>query len=94
MTGRAFALFHQTIKAQIAAAPNTPYARPKATCQGCLDFAAQLAGRFHLVLVSPEVNRTNPDIVPHSDRALQLLREACLLFSASASPDVTMEITV
>jgi len=94
MAGRAFALFHQAMEAQIAAAPDTPRARLEATCQGYLDFAAQHAGLFHLMFVSPEVNRADPELVPHSGRAYQLLREACLPFSATASPDVTLEIAV
>ena len=94
MAGRAFALFHHAMEVQIEAAPNTPRARLEATCQGYLDFAAQHAGLFHLMFVSPEVNRADPEILPHSGRAYQLLREACLPFSATANPDVTLEIAV
>ena len=94
MAARAFALFHQAMEVQIAAAPDTARARLQATCQGYLDFAAQHAGLFHLMFVSSEVNRADPEILPHSARAYELLREACLPFSATQSPDVTLEIAV
>jgi AcrR family transcriptional regulator len=94
MAGRAFALFHQAMEAEIARAEAAPRARLQATCAGYLTFAAQHAGLFHLMFVSPEVNRADPEVIPHSARAYLLLREACLPFSSSGVPDVTLEISV
>ena len=94
MAGRAFALFNQAMEAAIAAAPDTPRDRLAATCQGYLAFAADHAGLFHLMFVTAEVNRADPQLVPHSARAYQLLREACLPFSATEDPDVILEIAV
>jgi AcrR family transcriptional regulator len=94
MAGQAFALFHQAMAAQIAAAPDTPRARLQATCQGYLDFASQHAGLFHLMFVSEEVDRADPAVEPHSRRAYDLLREACLPFSRDGAPDGDLEVAV
>ena len=94
MAGQAFALFHQAMEVQIAAAPDAPRARLLATCQGYLDFADRHAGLFHLMFISAEVNRAAPEVLAHSAWAYELLREACLPFSATGTPDTTLEISV
>lgn len=94
MAGRAFALFRAAMEAEVAAAPDEPRARLHATCHGYLTFAAAHAGLFHLMFISPEVNRADPEVVPHSARAYALLRAACLPFSATGTPDETLEIAV
>ncbi len=94
IAARAFQDFAQSLQRQVDAAPPDPRARLEATCQGYLDFAATHPGLFHIMFVSPEVNRADAGIAPHSARAYQILRDACLPFSSTSAPDPVLEIAV
>jgi AcrR family transcriptional regulator len=94
MAGRAFDLFVQAMQAKIAAAPEAPRDRLLATCQGYLDFATNHAGLFHVMFVSPEVDRGAAEVMPQAALAYQLLRQACLPFAPDGAPDAGLELAV
>ena len=93
IAARAFQTFADTLHAAREAAGADPRARLNGTCQGYLTFAASHAGLFHLMFISPEVNRGDPDLMPHATRSYQILREACLPFAATI-PDEALEVAV
>ncbi len=88
----AFATFAKTLHTAREAAGSDPMARLNGTCQGYLTFAATHAGLFHVMFVSPEVNRGDPALMPHAARSYEILREACLPFTGV--PDETLEVAV
>lgn len=95
IAARAFADFADTMQAHAAKAGSDPFRRLTATCQGYLDFATAHHGLFHVMFVSPEVDRGHPDLLPHSRRSYHLLRAACLPFAPhGATEDVTLETAV
>jgi AcrR family transcriptional regulator len=95
IAARAFAIFADTMHASRTAAGSDPFLRLAGTCQGYLDFAVAHQGLFHVMFVSPEVDRSHPDLMPHSRHAYILLREACLPFAAPcATEDVVLEAAV
>lgn len=94
IAARAFTTFVATMEDRIARAPADPRARLHATCQGYLDFAADHAGLFHLMFLAGEVDRSDPEILPPSALAYDLLRRACLPYSANGAPDVLLETAV
>lgn len=90
----AFRRFSQSMEAALAVAPVTPRGRLHAVCAGYLDFAAGHSGLFHVMFQSPEVRRDDPELLPWSMRAYDLLRQACLPFSADGRPDPAFEVAV
>jgi AcrR family transcriptional regulator len=94
IAGRAFQRFVQAMQDSCDAAASDAMSRLHATCRGYLVFAAAHSGLFHVMFVSPEVNRGHPDVMPHSARAYDLLRQACLPFSPDGQPDLRLETAV
>ena len=93
MAARAFKLFADATYAGREAGGTDPLLRLLGTTEGYLTFAARHAGLFHLMFVSPEVNRADPALGPHAARAYQILREACLPFG-NGTPDEALEVAV
>jgi AcrR family transcriptional regulator len=94
IAARAFATFVAAMQARVAAAPPDPHAQMHATCQGYLDFARAHSGLFHIMFVAPEVNRADPEVLPHSQESYLALRRACLPFSTTGQPDHRLEFAV
>lgn len=92
IAARAFAIFADTLHAAREATGPDPRARLHGTCQGYLTFAATHAGLFHLMFVSPEVDRADATLAPQANRAYQILREACRPFATH--PDDRLELAV
>lgn len=80
IAARAFATFADTLDAARAAAGADPRAQLHGICQGYLTFAARHAGLFHVMFVSPDVDRSDPTLGIHAERAYQCLQQACLPF--------------
>lgn len=93
IAARAFRTFADMLHAAREAAGPDPRARLNGTCQGYLTFAATHAGLFHLMFLAPQVNRADPDLMPHANRSYQILREACLPY-AKTDPDEVLEVAV
>ncbi len=93
MAARAFSRFADATHAGRESGGADPGARLLGTTQGYLDFAARHAGLFHLMFVSPEVDRRDPAVAPHAARAYLILREACLPFNGG-QPDAALEVAV
>ena len=90
---RAFQTFADTLYAAREAAGPDPQARLNGTCHGYLTFSLTHAGLFHLMFVSPEVDRAHPDFRLQANRSYHILREACLPF-AVRHPDEVLEVAV
>ena len=91
---RAFQQFCTTLKTTRDASPPDPMSRLIGTTAGYLAFAQDHVGLFHLMFLSTEVDRSDPDLAKAAAYAYQLLRDACLPFSATGAPDETLEIAV
>ncbi|MEO8244768.1 MAG: TetR/AcrR family transcriptional regulator [bacterium] len=95
IAARAFQIFADTMEAASTAAGPDPFARLVGLCDGYLAFASQHHGLFHVMFVSPEVDRDDPALTPHSARAYLLLRATCLPFAApDATEDAVLETAV
>lgn len=90
---RAFALFTEAMLARRAKAPDEPYARLLAICEGYLDFARHSAGLFHVMFACPDLDGTDPALIAESSRAYGVLRDACLPFNGG-TPDPVLEALV
>lgn len=93
IAARAFQTFADTLHAARKAGGDDPTARLNGTCQGYLTFATTHPGLFHLMFISPEVNRGDPSLTPHAVRSYHILREACAPF-ALTQPDEALEVAV
>ncbi len=93
MAAHAFKLFADAIHSGREAGGTDPLQRLLGTTEGYLTFASQHAGLFHLMFISPQVNRADPVLGPHATRAYQILREACQPFG-DGTPDETLELAV
>ena len=93
IAARAFQTFADTLHHAREAAGEEPTARLNGTCQGYLTFATTHSGLFHLMFISPEVNRGDPSLTPNATRAYQILREACAPL-AQTEPDEALEVAV
>lgn len=91
---RAYQDFTSAMVSGREAAAQTPVGRLIGVCQGYLDFAIDRAGLFHLLFVSDNLNRDDPALMQESFLAYQVLRAACLPFSAMDLPDPEIEIAV
>lgn len=87
---RAFGLFTEAMLRRRDAAPDRPFARLLAVCEGYLDFAADRAGLFHVMFNCPDINTCDPGLMAESGRAYMVLRDACRPFSGGA-PDRVLE---
>lgn len=94
MAVRAYQEFSAAMIGHRDTAEATPIAQLVGVCHGYLAFAKDNAGLFHLLFVSGEVTRDDPDLMQASGIAYQVLRDACLPFSATAEPDPEIEIAV
>jgi AcrR family transcriptional regulator len=95
IAARAFADFSDRMQVARDAAGADPFLRLAGICQGYLDFARINHGLFHVMFASPEVNRNDPGLTPHSKRSYMLLREGCLPFAAAgATEDMVLETAV
>jgi len=94
MSARAFHIFADAVLAGREAAGPDPFDRLLGTCKGYLTFASAHKGLFHLMFISPEVNRGDPALTPHSSRAYMILREACLPFAPHNATDTVLETAV
>lgn len=94
MAARAYRDFTKAMTARRDQAAPGAFAALVGVSQGYLDFAQTRAGLFHLIFVSPEVDRTDPEVMTASFQAYQVLREACLPFSPTAAPDPVIETAV
>ncbi len=95
IAGRAFAHFSEAMAAEARAADPDPFSQLLSICQGYLAFATTDHGLFHVMFVSPEVDRSHPELTPHSTRAYLLLRQACLPFAPpGATADLVLETAV
>ncbi len=93
IAARAFALFTQAMIARRDAAPDQPWPRLLAICDGYLDFAAGRAGLFHVMFACPDLEPDDSDLARESARAYGVLREGCLPFSGG-TPDAVLEALV
>lgn len=95
IAARAFQQFCTAMETVRDAAGADPFARLDGICTGYLDFAQRHAGIFHLMFVSAEVDRSDPDLGQASARAYLILRGACLPFAAAgATEDEPLEVAV
>jgi len=90
---RAFARFTEAMLRHRDAAPDQPFARLLAICEGYLEFAETQGGLFHVMFNCADVRRDDPAVWRESARAYQVLREGCLPFS-SFEPDPVLEAAV
>lgn len=86
IAARAFQMFAGALNHGRETAGNDPFQRLLGMTQGYLTFARDHAGLFHIMFISPEVDRADPALTPHAARAYLILRESCLPF---APPDAT-----
>lgn len=93
IAGRAFALFTAAMLRRRDAAPDRPWPRLLAICEGYLDFAAERAGLFHVMFSCPDIDFDDADLTRESARAYEVLREACLPFTGG-QPDSRLESLV
>ena len=95
VAARAFRQFGDAMELARDEAGPAPFARLAGICTGYLDFATRHAGIFHLMFVSAEVDRDDPDLSVASDRAYLILRQACLPFATpGATEDEPLEVAV
>lgn len=95
IAAQAFRLFCAAMDKARDRAADTPEARLQAICQGYLAFATAHQGLFHVMFVSPEVIRSDPELMEQATRAYLILRNGCLPFAQShLKPDETLEIAV
>ncbi len=97
MAARAYAQFTGSMIQHRAAAElalNNDFSRLVGVCDGYLAFAMDRAGLFHLLFVSAEVTRDDPQVMQASAAAYQVLRDACLPFSPDGTPDPQIETLV
>ncbi len=94
MAARAYQDFSDMMVRHRSAAGPGALARLAGVCQGYLAFATERAGLFHLLFVAGEVSRDDPALQQASTLACQVLRDACLPFSATTLPDPQIEIAV
>lgn len=95
LTAIATRAFQQFCFAMLAASATTdPLAHLQGICQGYLGFAARHAGLFHLMFVSAEVDRSDPDLRAASARAYQILHDACQPFAPASAAAGTLEVAV
>ncbi len=95
IASRAFQHFSAAMDAARDAAGPDPFARLNGICSGYLNFAQDHAGFFHLMFVSAEVDRADPDLRQASSTAYLILRGACLPFAArGATEDEPLEVGV
>jgi AcrR family transcriptional regulator len=92
IAARAFQTFAGTLHTAREAAGPDALARLLGTTHGYLRFAVAHQGLFHLMFVSPEVNRADPALAPHAARSYNILREACQPFTHQ--PDPALELAV
>ena len=90
---RAFARFTEAMLRRRDAAPEQPFARLLAICEGYLEFAEDQGGLFHVMFNCAEVRRDDAGVWRESTRAYQVLRDGCLPFS-SFEPDPVLEAAV
>ncbi|MBC7478694.1 MAG: TetR/AcrR family transcriptional regulator [Pseudorhodobacter sp.] len=92
MAARAFELFAASLQSDDSLPPRDHLL---AVCHGYLAFARAHKGLFHLMFVSPQVDRADPAVTPHANCAYLTLRAACLPFAApGASEDTLLETAV
>lgn len=94
MAARAYATFAESMIWHRDRAEPAPFPQLLGVCNGYLTFAQTDAGLFHLLFVSQDVNREDPSVMQASGLAYLVLREACLPFSPTLSPDPVTEIAV
>lgn len=95
IAARAFADFAGRMEQARDAAGPDAFQRLVGVCQGYLDFARINHGLFHVMFVSPQVNRADPAIIPQAMRSYMLLRDACLPFAGEgATEDPLLETAV
>lgn len=95
MAARAFVTFADALHQGRDSGGTDPWARLLGTTQGYLTFAAEHQGLFHLMFVSPEVDRNDPGLQPQATRSYMILREACLPFAEPGATDnAILEIAV
>ena len=95
MAARAFQLFAEALIAGRDRAGDDPFQRLLGLTQGYLDFAKDHAGLFHLMFVAPEVDRSDPALMPHAALSYQVLRDSCLPFAMpGAAQDPVLETAV
>ena len=92
MAARAFELFAASLQPDDTLPPRDHLL---AVCHGYLTFARLHKGLFHLMFVSPQVDRADPAVMPYANRAYLILRAACLPFAvAGATEDTVLETAV
>ncbi|GAB1480566.1 hypothetical protein MASR2M74_31460 [Paracoccaceae bacterium] len=91
---RAFSDFTAAMQTAQARAEPTAFGGVLGICRGYMDYAEQNSGLFHLIFVSPEVDRSDPALRAAADAAYGTLRRACLPFSADGQPDGVTEAAV
>ena len=91
IAARAFHLFAEALHQGREAAGPDPFQRMLGMTQGYLTFAQDHEGLFHVMFLSPEVNRADPELQPDAARAYGILRDCCQPF---APPDSTEDTTL
>ena len=76
-----------------AIAPPDAIGQLNGICDGYLTFAAHRTALFQLMFNSPNLDRSDPDLLAQSARAYQILRAACQPFGRS-DPDEALETAV
>lgn len=94
LAARAYVQFTDAMVLHRKAAGADDFARLVGVCDGYLAFAMDRAGLFHLLFVSAEVTRDDPQVMLASQAAYQVLRDACLPFSRTGAPDPQIETLV
>lgn len=94
MSARAYRAFTASMVEHRSKAAPDAFAQILGVCEGYLAFAQKNAGLFHLLFVSQEVDRCDADWQLESFQSYQVLREACLPFSANGQPDPVIETAV
>lgn len=94
MAERAYRDFTAAMVQHREAADTDDFSSLVGVCDGYLAFAMDRAGLFHLLFVSAEVTRDDPQVMQASAAAYQVLRDACLPFSPDGAPDPQIETLV
>jgi len=95
IAARAFRQFCQAMEQARDAAGPDAFARLDGICQGYLAFSRDHAGLFHLMFVSNDVDRADPDLRDTSARAYLILRDACRPFAQTGpTEDEALETAV
>ena len=94
MAERAYRDFTAAMVQHREAADTDDFSSLVGVCDGYLAFAETRAGLFHLLFVAPDVVRGDPKVMQASFLAYEVLRQACLPFSASGAPDPLIETAV